>query len=169
MTRSAGWCPGPGTPAPVGLKGPTSDILVPLAFAPRRHQERRAKIPFPISEMDTEAWLSRQRQELPMPHVPESQGLRLLCPPRTQVPLTLCTHPRWLADGFLPRCALSDLPHHPASSPCTAQRRCLRNQGTPDRKGSLPRARSGQGGALQPTALACLPGTNLGQGRAGFG
>lgn len=170
MTRSAGWCPGPGTPAPVGLKGRISGILVPLAFSPRRHQERRAKIPFPISEMDSEAWLSRQRQELPTPHFPESQGLHLLCPPRTQVPLTT-VHPPLLACRWLPPAVR---PLRPAPPPSLQSLRCTKE--VPQKPGHhrTGRAlcqglRSGQGGALQPTALACLPGTNLGQGRAGFG
>lgn len=87
MTRSAGWCPGPGTPDPAGLKGPASGIPGPLAF-PRpppppvvaRREGQRS-----LSQLrDGHCGLARaHRDRVADASLSRVSGSLLLCPPRT--------------------------------------------------------------------------------------
>lgn len=122
MTRSAGWCPGPGTPDPAGLKGPASGIPGPLAFPPSLPGEK-GKDHCPSSEMGTAAWHEPTETELLTPHFLESQGLHSYVLPGPQVPLTT-VHPPLLACRRSPPAVRPLRPAPPPglqSLPCTKE------------------------------------------------
>lgn len=120
----------------------------------------------------TEAW-----QELTETGVAHFPGCRLSgsFPPMSfqdpGVPYHCAPNPASCGCPRPPVCPLGlPCPNHLASSPRAVQTGCLRNQGTHRTGRDLCQGlRSGQAGRLQPTALACLAGVNLGQEQAGLG
>lgn len=149
------------------------------AFYPSSHQERRAKVTLPISQLGAlRPGRSRQTQELLVPPFPGcrvagQQGL--LCPHRTQVCLVSVHPPYQLRDGLIHWGTPSLNPSTRLLVPALHRGGVPEARAPPEQDGSLPRAEEGpsRGGCSPslrlPTAHACFPNMKFGQERTGLG